>query len=267
MRPLVMRTLITYLELDGWVEETTPIYSQYQFIPLQTSAEILSNFDEQRRQFLTTVFKQVTKSRKWCTIDIDQAARASGSERMRVVKAFDYLAERGMIELKPSGLMHRYRRLKQPDDATAVIDDLCDRMKRREKRDLERLGDVIDQAAATGCQVSRLGAYFGEPLEHDCGHCSRCLAGTPGLAGSQVANDVSRPQPEMENALWEKADGIRNQNRDALGSPSRLARFLCGIGSPKLTRAKLTKNPLFGAFEGVSYRAVLERADQLFSSE
>jgi len=261
MRPLVMRTLITYLELDGWIQETTPIYSQYQFIPLQSSEQMLSNFDDQRRQFLTTVFKQVTKSRKWCTVDIDQAAIAAGSDRMRVVKAFDYLAEQGMIELKPSGLMHRYRRLKQADNPAAVIDDLCDRMKRREKRDLERLGDVIDQATATGCQVSRLGAYFGEPLQSGCGHCSQCLADVP------VVEDVSRPQPEMSDSLWQKAEEIQNQNRDALGSPSRLTRFLCGIGSPKLTRAKLTKNPLFGAFESVSYRAVLERAGGLFPSE
>ncbi|NQV26709.1 MAG: RecQ family ATP-dependent DNA helicase, partial [Rhodopirellula sp.] len=258
MRPLVMRTLITYLELDGWIEETTPIYSQYQFIPHQTSQQILSNFDEQRRQFLLTLFKQVTKSRKWCTIDIDQAVRESGSDRMRVVKAFDYLAEQGMIELKPSGLMHRYRRLKQTDNLDAVIDDLCDRMQRREKRDLERLGNVIDQATGEGCQVSRLGAYFGEPLEAGCGHCSRCLEETP------VPVDGSRPQREMSDALWQQAEQLRDQHPKALGSASRLARLLCGISTPQLTRAKLTKDPLFGAFESVSYQQVLERADQLF---
>ena len=259
MRPLVMRTLITYLELDGWIEETTPIYSQYQFIPQQSSAEILSNFDESRQQFLKAVFKQATKSRKWFTIDIDQAARETGSDRMRVVKAFDYLAERGMMELKPGGLMHRYRRLKSVGDPDAVIDELCDRMKRREKRDLERLGDVIDQATAEGCQVSRLGAYFGEPLETDCGHCSRCLEDS----AQSVPTEVARPQPEMIEGIWQRANELRNQNREALGSPSRLARFLCGIGSPKLTRAKLTKNPLFGAFEKVPYQDVLNRADQL----
>ena len=263
MRPLVMRTLITYLELDGWIEETTPIYSQYQFIPLQTSAEILSNFDDTRQQFLKSVFKQATKSKKWFTIDIDQAARETRSDRMRVVKAFDYLAERGMMELKPGGLMHRYRRLKSAEHPAAVIDDLCERMKRREKRDLERLGDVIDQAMADGCQVSRLGAYFGEPLETGCGHCSRCLEDS----SQQVSTEVSRPKPEMIEDIWQRANELRIQNREALGSPSRLARFLCGIGSPKLTRAKLTKNPLFGAFESVPYREVLKRADELITGE
>ncbi|MGZ0174621.1 MAG: RecQ family ATP-dependent DNA helicase, partial [Planctomycetales bacterium] len=170
--------------------------------------------------------------------------------------AFDYLAERGMIELKPSGLMHRYRRLKRPDNSDAVIDDLCDRMKRREKRDVERLGDVIDQATAEGCQVSRLGAYFGEPLATGCGHCSRCLEETP------LSTEVTRPQPEMAEEIWQRAEELRKQNRETLGSPSRLAKFLCGISSPKLTRAKLTKNPLFGVFESVPYREVLKRADQ-----
>ena len=261
MRPLVMRTLITYLEIDGWIEETTPVYSQYQFVPLQTAQEILSNFDERRKQFLTTIFKQVTKARKLCTIDIDQAARESGSDRMRVVKAFDYLAEQGLIELKPSGLMHRYHRLKRSENSDAVIDDLCDRMKHREKRDLERLGDVIDQATAEGCQVSRLGAYFGEPLEAGCGHCSRCLEKTP------TVTDLARPQPDMAETLWQQAERLCDQHPKALGSVSRLAKFLCGISSPKLTREKLTKNSLFGAFENVSYRQVLERADQLFSTE
>ena len=67
----------------------------------------------------------------------------------------------------------------------------------------------------------------------------------------------------MIEGIWQRANELRNQNREALGSPSRLARFLCGIGSPKLTRAKLTKNPLFGAFEKVPYQDVLNRADQL----
>jgi len=261
MRPLVMRTLITYLEIDGWIQETTPIYSQYQFIPLQSSEQMLSNFDEQRRGFLNTVFKQVTKSRKWCTVDIDQAAREAGCDRMRVVKAFDYLAEQGMIELKPSGLVHRYRRLKQADNPAAVIDDLCDRMQRREQRDLERLGDVIDQATGEGCQVSRLGDYFGEPLRSSCGHCSRCLEETT----SSV--EVTRPQLEMTDTLWDQAKQLRDRHPDILDSPSRLARLLCGISSPKLTRAKLTKEPLFGAFVKVSYRQVLQRADQLIIGE
>lgn len=261
MRPLVMRTLITYLEIDGWIQETTPIYSQYQFIPLQTSEQILSNFDEQRRQFLLTVFKQVTKAKKWCTVDIDHAARETGSDRMRVVKAFDYLAEKRMVELKPGGLMHRYRRLKRPDDSAVVIDDLCGRMQRREKRDLQRLSDVIDQATGEGCQVSRLGAYFGEPLESGCGHCSRCLD------EPTSSMEVTRPRPEMSEAFWDQAKELRNQHPHVLDSPSRVARFLCGISSPKLTRAKLTKDLLFGVFGKVSYRQVLERADQLIAGE
>lgn len=261
MRLLVMKTLITYLELDGWIEETTPIYSQYQFNPLQTSEQILSNFDDERREFLLAVFRQVTRAKKWCTIDIDRAARETGSDRMRVVKAFDYLAEMGMIELKPGGLMHRYRRLKRPDAAALLIDDLCERMRRRETRDLERLGDVINQATAEGCQVSRLGSYFGEPLERGCGHCSGCLDET----GSAV--EVERPQIKMDDAVWDEVSLVQEQNADLLNTPSRLTKFLCGISSPQFSRTKLTKNPMFAVFEKMPYQQVLKRADQLINAE
>jgi ATP-dependent DNA helicase RecQ len=71
----------------------------------------------------------------------------------------------------------------------------------------------------------------------------------------------------MTDALWDQAKQLHDQHADFLNSPSRLTRFLCGITSPKLTRAKLTKNPLFGVFEKVSYRQVLERADQLIAGE
>ena len=258
MRTLVLRTLITYLELDGWLEETTPIYSEYQFIPHVPSKEILAKFEGERREFLTIVMQQVTKAAKWYTVDIERAAQKSNSDRMRVVKAFDYLAEQGLIELKPSGLMHRYRRLKTSSNLDAVIDDLCDRMRRREKRDLERLDEVIALATDDGCQVSRLSGHFGEPLPAPCGHCSRCHD------KSSETGRVARFEPAMSAARWQQAEQLCRQQRDVLGTASRLAKFLCGIGSPKLTRAKLTKHELFGVFENSPFKQVLERAEQLF---
>ena len=47
-----MRTLLTYLELDGYLQEGTPFYSQYQFKPLVASQDILSQFEGERREFL-----------------------------------------------------------------------------------------------------------------------------------------------------------------------------------------------------------------------
>ena len=71
----------------------------------------------------------------------------------------------------------------------------------------------------------------------------------------------------MAEALWDQARQLHGRYAEILNFPSRLARFLCGISSPKLTRAKLTKDALFEVFEKVSYRQVLERADQLLTGE
>ena len=262
IRPLVMRTLITYLELDGWIEETTPVYSTYQFIPHQTSKEILANFDAERQAFLSSVFGQVTKAKKWCSIDVDAAARRIGSDRGRIVRAFDYLAEQGQIELKVTGLTHRYRRLKSLDhpdalttDDLALTDDLCERMRRREQRDLGRLAEIVDFATGDGCQVSRLGAYFGEPLESGCGHCSRCLDESPGRT-------VERVHPEIDEAIWQRALHVRASHSTALNTSQRFAKFLCGLNSPRLTKAKLNRDELFGVFEKIPFQLVRDRAEQ-----
>src|SRR5688500_6268120 len=39
IRPTVVSTLLTYLELDGYLEAGTPFYARYQFQPLASSTE------------------------------------------------------------------------------------------------------------------------------------------------------------------------------------------------------------------------------------
>jgi hypothetical protein len=51
-----------------------------------------------------------------------------------------------------------------------------------------------------------------------------------------------------------------------LTSARQVARFLCGITSPSLTTAKLTKHPLFGTQVEAPFHAVLEAANALDSS-
>ncbi|MEO1085765.1 MAG: RecQ family ATP-dependent DNA helicase, partial [Acidobacteriota bacterium] len=65
MRLLVVRTLLTYLELGGWIEAGTPTYSVYRFQPNAPSAEILGRFEGQRRDFLRDLFRQAKKARTW----------------------------------------------------------------------------------------------------------------------------------------------------------------------------------------------------------
>src|SRR3954468_12401753 len=68
IRPLVIDTVLTYLELDGVIEATGPFYNEYKFIPLKSSAEILAKFDARRVEFLRKLLAQARKLEKWFAI-------------------------------------------------------------------------------------------------------------------------------------------------------------------------------------------------------
>jgi ATP-dependent DNA helicase RecQ len=252
---LVVNTLLTYLELDGYLREGTPFYERYQFQPLAPSAEILGLFQGERREFLTKLFRQAKKAIKWFSIDLEAAAQATGQPRERVVRALEHLAERQLLEVKAEGLKNRFRRLRLPPDLDALTEDLHRRTREREAREIARLNQVLELAGHDGCQVSRLGEHFGEPLPQPCGHCSWCLN------GRQPAALLPRPQVTIDPALWRLAEALRAEQPDPLADPRALARFLCGLSSPRLIQSKLTRHALFGALDHVPFPEVLKRAE------
>jgi ATP-dependent DNA helicase RecQ len=175
IRPLVIRTLLTYLELDGYLEGGTPYYSSYKFKPLMDSKQILARFDGERRDFLANVLRQSRKAKTWFQIDLDETAQRLGCSRQRVLRALDYLGGEGMLELQTSRMRLRYRRLKPAANLQQLADKLHQRMLKREAADLARLQQVIDLANHTRCQTDALARHFGGKLDQPCGHCSFCL--------------------------------------------------------------------------------------------
>jgi ATP-dependent DNA helicase RecQ len=254
LRPTVLATLLTYLELDGYLESGTPFFSRYQFRPLNSSAEILGRFQGERRTFLAQVFRQATKARIWFTLDVEQVARATASPRERVVSALEYLDEQGLLEVKVDGVRHRFRRLCQPENLGLLAADLHRRTLERERREIGRLRQVLDLAGHDGCLVARLGEQFGESLPGPCGHCSWCLA------GRKPAVILPRPVRPIPGDVWERARALRGERQELFGDARTLARFLCGLTSPRLSREKLGGHPLFGALQDVPFPDVLVQA-------
>jgi len=164
IRPLVLRTLLTYLELDGYLEEGTPFYASYQFKPLISAAEILSHFEGERREFIAGTFRQSRQAKIWFHIDLVAAAQAASQPRDRYVRALDYLAQQGWIELKVEGVRNRFRRLGSPEDLGLLAQDLEGRTLERERRELARLHDVLELAAHDGCLAAGISEHFGETL-------------------------------------------------------------------------------------------------------
>ncbi len=252
IRHLVLRTLLTYLELDGYLQGGTPFYADYKFKPLKSSAEILSRFEGERRHFLAALFRQAVKSKVWFTIDPAVAASALQTTRDRIIQALDWLGEQQLLEVKVSGIRLRFELMRQPESIDALVDELYKRIIKREEAEINRLQQVVELITMDDCQSNALASHFGEQREAPCGHCSWCQHGKSELP--------PRRAQTISDALWQDVEIVRREHAQLLEQPRMLSRFLCGITSPRLSRSKLTRHSLFGSLESVSFKRVLERA-------
>jgi ATP-dependent DNA helicase RecQ len=256
IRLLVMRTLLTYLELAGYLEAGTPIYAEYELRPLVSFEEILNRFQGERRQFLRGIFQQARKAKIWSHLDLETAAQALGATRDRLVRALDYLAEQNLLEVRAAGLRHPYRWLRRPTDLEEIAQSLHQRTLERETREIARLDQVLTLATHDGCQTAFLAAHFGELLSHPCGHCSWCEN------GGKPAKLFPATTVHLDEVSLRRASSLRREIPD-LSNPRAFTRFLTGLPSPRQTRGKLKSHPLFGAFAHVPFAEVLQRVEEM----
>jgi ATP-dependent DNA helicase RecQ len=257
LRQLVLRTALTYLELDGVLRQGTPFYAGYRLRPTAESFEVVyRRFDESRASFLRRLIESGKTGRTWTTIAPDEAASALSEERSRVVAALEYLNQQGLIELEASEVRQRYTLTARPDSGSDLVAQLLKRFARRERSETERIQNVLSLVTHDGCQVCALVAYFGETRTQPCGHCSNCMNGRP----QQLPDPEPRPQIEaiVDAAALAR---LRSSNPDPLGTSRQAARFLAGITSPATTRAKLNQHPLFGALADRRFLDILDWCD------
>jgi ATP-dependent DNA helicase RecQ len=252
IRLLVLRTALTYLELLGVLRQGTPFYAAYELRPLLEPGEIVAKFEGERAQFIASIFDAARKGRIWYALDPAKVAGALGQTRERLVRALEYLEEKGWAEVRVSEVRQRYQRLRSGEDPEALAGELVRRFEAREAQELGRLGNILALVTQDACQVNGLVGYFGEARAAPCGHCTHCLTGQ-----AQVLPETP-PRPALPAGL--DVDGLRALARDqssALGGPRQVARFLAGLSSPALTRARLTRHPLFGAAEDRPFGEIL----------
>ena len=252
IRQLVLRTALTYLELLGILRQGTPFYAGYRIklrIPLP---EILDRFTGERRAFLESVFKAAKFGTSWYTLTPEEVALKTGADRGRIVRAVDYLGEQGWAEVEASEVRQRYTRLIADVDAAALTAELMERFARRETTEVRRVLDVVELASGAGCLTNRLLAHFGEAREAPCGHCTFCETGV-----AQTFPPLREPPPIAGAVDARRLVELRDAHPDALGAPRQQARFLCGLTSPGISRARLGRDPLFGALEDRRFADVL----------
>lgn len=252
IRPLVLRTLLTRLELDGYLKGGTPFYANYQFKPLMSSEEILARFDEDRKKFIADIFRQAVKKQVWFQIDLEAASNALRAPRQRLVAALDYLGEQGMLEVKAAGVRNRYTVLKQPGSVPALAEALSDDASKREEREIDRLQQVLDWIGLDQCQTSALCERFDKALEDACGHCSFCETQKPVMVDEPLVGAV--PDKVLRAAVK-----LQKSMPEVLATPADVARVLCGLSSPAISKAKLVKHDLFGSCAEIAFASVRDQ--------
>ncbi len=138
IRLLVLRTLLTYLELLGILRQGTPFYAAYEAKPLEPLEAVFARVSGEPRQFIQRIFAAAKKGRIWYSLDPSALAQTLGAERERVVRALHYLEEHGAIELRTTEPRLRFTRFSSADSPATLVATLLERFERREQHRCSR---------------------------------------------------------------------------------------------------------------------------------
>ena len=256
VRPLVVRTLLTYLELERAIVSTGPFYTEYKFQPQCPSSEMFARVSTEEAEFLRRVFRHARKGRIWLTLDSTAVSEKIDESRERIVTALNDLEDKGDLILQVAGVRQGYRRLRVPDDMAAFVALLHQRFQQRESNDIERIERVLQLAQHDGCLTQHLLEYFGEARDA-CGHCGGCQGVEPiTLSGPDRSQFSGHGEERIRGLIAHRHESIRTSRQ--------LTRFLCGINSPATTRAKLRQTTkLFGAYASTPFMATLQYVESL----
>ncbi len=188
-------------------------------------------------------------------IDVDRAARTNSLSRNEIVAKLNAWHDKAYIDLRTSGVVNIYRVLQDlpstTEEKSRIIDELYAELELREQQDLNRGQEVMDLINGSKCFSRTLAQHFGDGLpggDTECGHCSWCetrkpvkvITPQPWPFDESVFQSVLRAVPDRDDARY-------------------LARVAFGIGSPRVTAAKLSSNSVFGSMEQYDFRVRIVR--------
>ncbi len=178
LRILVLRTALTYLELDGVLKQGTPFYAGYEARPKVGLPEIVSQFPGKHGDFVKSIFAHAKQGRTWYALNPQDMAPLLDTNAQRIIRVLEVLEERDLIELRAADIRQRYTRLHPQRDTPAKADALAAklfaRFAHRETQEMARLQQVLGLVTMDSCQVNALVGYFGEQRDTPCGHCTWC---------------------------------------------------------------------------------------------
>jgi ATP-dependent DNA helicase RecQ len=260
LRPLVLKTCLTYLELEGVLQQGTPFYTTYEVQPQDNLENLYAAFGPKAQAFLRRVFEVSYKGKTWWKINAEEASTKLQCDRKHIVRAVELIEEKQLGQVKVSGARKRFRRLYVNTSVESLAEKLRERFERREAGDIKRIKDMLNLVEHNGCQTNALVAYFGEQRDAPCGHCTFCKT------GKTAQLPPPRVLPEIDSLIsMQELKDLQTPHLTALGQPRQMARFLCGLSSPALSKARLMHQHPFGELENYRFAEVLDWCEKYFS--
>ncbi len=254
IRPGVVATIMTYLEIGGIIEATGTFYATYRAKLLNKPEKILAGRAPAERKLIQQILDCGEMKRWWLYFYPTLLAEKFNCPREKIVSALNGLQAAGDAILSVWGVRHGYKLKKNPGDLKLLTASLVEKFQSRELADLARLRQVLGLSAHRGCLTGYLTKHFGEKLEKPCGHCDRCR----GVPAKTIKPPKFRRVTDDDIAAVRK---LVDEKHAALNTPRQLARFLCGMASPAATRARLTRNNAFGLLADLPFAEVLVIAE------
>lgn len=258
--PTVLSLIYTHLELTrGLIRATTPMYSKYTYVANDDKyrAKIKSDRSLPATAIASGGYRKPRA--KLHEIDVDLTARQYSIQRDDVISKLNEWQTEGILDLRPSLVLHVYKVAKSLPQTSTEIETLARAiyavMKKREEQGLERTDRILQLISGNACFSRKLAEHFGDQLpdgKAECGHCQWCLT------HERVNIPIPPPVPFDQLAF----DDVLNivPDRD---DPRLLAKVAFGIYSPRVGQLKLGLNPIFGSMQNHEF-SVSTKALELF---
>ncbi|KAL8779106.1 MAG: hypothetical protein Q9213_007095 [Squamulea squamosa] len=159
------------------IRAVTPKYSDYKYLKSPPFKDRATD----TCKLTSTINKLSRTASKWTSIDVDAVARNSGFPRENVIRRLQEWNDTGVIELKPSGVINRFKIVKPFPQGEAAKNDIISaiykQIEERERSDMERVHQVIRFITTNGCLTRELASHFSDQNSipsKGCGTCSFC---------------------------------------------------------------------------------------------
>jgi ATP-dependent DNA helicase RecQ len=250
IRILPLRTLLVYLAMEKIIRPKATYFEVYSFKYKKKPTEIISNFDGERKQFISAVLDHCHTKKVWTNVDIPAILSSYKTDRQRILAALEYLDENGWIELQSKQAVEVYDILTRAFN----IDDLTEKMyslfNKKESLEIQQIHNMVRFFESDACISKQLAAYFGEHLENEnCGHCSYCKN------GKAVLQNTTELKPLSNFEFNEITDEFVQAVGERFGE-ANLTKFLCGIYTPVFSKLKIKRLPYYGILENYPFLEV-----------